>query len=113
MEIQIGQLDDPLTITIMRYKIEYSRTKTDRWGHFITSPFQTEFANNLEEAEDRARILSTKLKKHDVTVFDTEGPQFRDVTAWCVYGFKGGRRIFVNEDYFKAIYDPAIMESWY
>ena len=97
----------------MRFKIEYSKTKTDRWGHILPSPVMVEFVDDLAEAEEKARVISSKNKKRDVNVFDTEGPEFRDGTIWCVYGFKAGRRIFINQDYFKAIDNPAVMDDWY
>ena len=87
----------------MRYKIEYSVTKIDCWGHILPSTLSVEYAATLTEAEDRAIELSAKFKKYDVNVFDLEGPVEDGDTTWYVYGYKAGRRIMTNIDYFKRI----------
>jgi len=100
----------------MRYKIVYGKgPKTDKWGHYLPEqpPSFEEFMETLAEAEEKARVISCKHKKYCVNVYDLKGPQFRGSTLWCVYGFEKGRRIDINDDYFKALDNPAVMESWY
>ena len=84
---------------MMRYKIEYSMIKTDHWGHILPSTLSVEYAATLTEAEDRAIELSAKFKKYDVNVFDLEGPEHE---VWCVFGYKAGKSIKTNVDYFKT-----------
>ena len=87
----------------MRYKIEYSVTKTDCWGHILPSTLSVEYAETLTEAEGRAVEISAKLRKYDVNVLDLEGPAEDGNTTWCVSGYKAGRCIMTNVNYFERI----------
>ena len=86
----------------MRFKIEYSKTKTDRWGHILPSQMFTEFADTQLDAEVKAVAISSKHKKYDVNVLDTEGPDVEGCTTWCVSGFRAGKEVFTNFDYLRA-----------
>ena len=87
---------------MMRYKIEYSRTKTDHWGHILPPTLSVEYAETLTEAENRAIEISSRLKKHDVNVLDMERPNAEGGSTWCVMSFKAGKSIKTNVDYFKT-----------
>lgn len=41
-----------------RFKIEYGKCRTDKWGHMFPSTYHCEYTNNLQEAFDRAKELS-------------------------------------------------------
>ena len=86
----------------MRYKIEYSRTKTDHYGHILPSTLSVEYAETLTEAENRAIEISAKFKKYDVNVLDMERPDAEGGSTWCVMSFKAGKSIKTNVDYFKT-----------
>lgn len=93
----------------MRYKIEYSRTRTDRWGHILPSPsMRVEWAATLEEARSKALCISKAFKKWDVNVLDKKGPKLDEedvagATTWGVCGYLNGRLIDTNDLYFSKI----------
>lgn len=84
----------------MRFKIQYGKTRTDKWGHILPSLMYDVFKGTLEEAVKTATEISNKYKSYDVLVIDRRGPELEEGRTWLVYSYKGGVCIFKNEDYF-------------
>ena len=80
----------------MRYKIEYFRMKTDKWGHILPCEVYLEYANTLTEAENKAHEISLKFKKYSVNVYDLQG--YGKVT-WLVGGYEKG--VYYKNDNYK------------
>lgn len=92
----------------MRYKIEYSTVKTDKWGHILSEKGFTEYASTLQEAIEKAIYISKAFWNWDVNILDKKGPKLDEddvdgETTWCINSYKKGKLIFSNDLYFSCI----------
>lgn len=93
-----------------RFKIEYGKCRTDKWGHMFPSTYHCEYTNNLQEALDRAKELSKtkRWKNCSINVLDLRGPvdtstydegeQIPEYETWLLYSFENGR-MWTNNNY--------------
>lgn len=85
------------------YKVEYSKAKYDRWGHEVCSSTFTLLVDDLDIAINRAKEISSKRSKHDVNVYDLNGPEIEGGKTWLLLAFKAGNVIWDNRfEYNKA-----------
>jgi hypothetical protein len=97
-----------------RFKIEYGKCRTDKWGHMFPSTYHCEYTNNLQEALDRAKELSKtkKWKNCSINVLDLRGPvdtkyymeygqipdQIPEYETWLIYSYENGV-LWTNDNY--------------
>lgn len=96
----------------MRYFVSYGPDdKRDRWGHTIeAAPIYNEYTDSYVEAENIAIRISKEHKKWDVHIYDTLGPiedeEYPLDRLWCISSYKGGRKIFQNDNYHNDLLFP-------
>jgi hypothetical protein len=93
-----------------RFKIEYGKCRTDKWGHMFPSNFHCEYTNDLQEALDRAKELSNtkRWKNCSINVLDLRGPvcaeyyqegeQLPEYETWLIYSYENGV-LWTNDNY--------------